>query len=181
MAWVFCVAVCCSVLQCVAVCCSVLQCMAWVCRVCVRLYSACLYRHVYLGLFVVQPIVFGVVFGVYLVCQRIWISKLDLVGLFSTEHGKRDLLFNRTWQKRPIKLDHRLRFEIEVMTLHMQLHLVLQHFVLQCVAVCCSVLQCVAVCCSVLQCVAVCCSMVQLHVECHDSLLHLAVPLVLLV
>jgi len=32
------------------------------------------------------------------------------------------------------------------------------YFVLQCVAVCCSVLQCVAVCCSVLQCVAVCCS-----------------------
>jgi len=31
-------------------------------------------------------------------------------------------------------------------------------YVLQCVAVCCSVLQCVAVCCSVLQCVAVCCS-----------------------
>jgi len=31
-------------------------------------------------------------------------------------------------------------------------------FVLQCVAVCCSVLQCVAVCCRVLQCVAVCCS-----------------------
>ena len=30
-------------------------------------------------------------------------------------------------------------------------------YVLQCVAVCCSVLQCVAVCCSVLQCVAVCC------------------------
>jgi len=33
-------------------------------------------------------------------------------------------------------------------------------YVLQCVAVCCSVLQCVAVCCSVLQCVAMC-----LHVE----------------
>ena len=34
-------------------------------------------------------------------------------------------------------------------------------YVLQCVAVCCSVLQCVAVCCSVLQCVAVCCSVSQ--------------------
>ena len=34
-------------------------------------------------------------------------------------------------------------------------------FLLQCVAVCCSVLQCVAVCCSVLQCVAVCCSVLQ--------------------
>jgi len=33
--------------------------------------------------------------------------------------------------------------------------------VLQCVAVCCSVLQCVAVCCSVRQCVAVCCSVLQ--------------------
>ena len=31
-------------------------------------------------------------------------------------------------------------------------------YVLQCVAVCCSVLQCVAVCCSVLQCVVLCCS-----------------------
>jgi len=31
-------------------------------------------------------------------------------------------------------------------------------YLLQRVAVCCSVLQCVAVCCSVLQCVAVCCS-----------------------
>jgi len=34
-------------------------------------------------------------------------------------------------------------------------------YVLQRVAVCCSVLQCVAVCCSVLQCVAVCCSVLQ--------------------
>jgi len=33
-------------------------------------------------------------------------------------------------------------------------------WVLQCVAVCCSVLQCVAACCSVLQCAAVCCSKV---------------------
>ena len=32
------------------------------------------------------------------------------------------------------------------------------NYVLQCVAVCCSVLQCVAVCCGVLQYVAVCCS-----------------------
>ena len=128
-----------------------------------RLYSACLYRHVYLGLFVLQLIVFGVSTNLNLQARSRW------------------SLFNRTWQKRPIELDHRLRFEIEVMTLHMQLHLVLQHFVLQCVAVCCSVLQCVAVCCSVLQCVAVCCSMVQLHVECHDNLLHSAVPLVLLV
>jgi len=31
-------------------------------------------------------------------------------------------------------------------------------YVLQCVAVCCSVLQCVTVCCSVLQCVTACCS-----------------------
>jgi len=31
-------------------------------------------------------------------------------------------------------------------------------YMLQCVAVCCSVLPCVAVCCRVLQCVAVCCS-----------------------
>jgi len=37
----------------------------------------------------------------------------------------------------------------------------LDAFVLQCVAVCCSVLQCVAVCCSVLQCVAVRCSVLQ--------------------
>jgi len=34
----------------------------------------------------------------------------------------------------------------------------MQHTVLQCVAVCCSVLECGGVCCSVLQCVAVCCS-----------------------
>jgi len=56
-------------------------------------------------------------------------------------------------------------------------------FVLQCVAVCCSVLQCVdchnfhhvftgvpdlcvAVCCSVLQCVAVCCSVLQCVAVC---------------
>ena len=38
----------------------------------------------------------------------------------------------------------------------------LAEFMLQCVAVCCSVLQCVAVCCSVLQCVAVCCSVLLL-------------------
>ena len=34
-------------------------------------------------------------------------------------------------------------------------------FLLQCVAVCCSVLQCVVVCCTVLQCVAGCCSVLQ--------------------
>jgi len=34
-------------------------------------------------------------------------------------------------------------------------------YLLQCVAVCCSVLQCVAVRCSVLQCVAVCRSVLQ--------------------
>ena len=38
-------------------------------------------------------------------------------------------------------------------------------YVLQCVAVCCSVLQCVAVCCSVLQCVAACCSVLQCQYE----------------
>jgi len=36
-------------------------------------------------------------------------------------------------------------------------------FVVQRVAVCCSVLQCVAVCCSVLQCVAVCYSVLLTH------------------
>jgi len=38
-------------------------------------------------------------------------------------------------------------------------------FVLQCVAVCCSVLQCVAVRCSGLQCVAVCCSVLHLRIR----------------
>jgi len=42
--------------------------------------------------------------------------------------------------------------------------LLVQHRVLQCVAVCCSVLQYVAVCHSVLQCVAVCCSALQCRV-----------------
>ena len=91
----------------------------------------------------------------HLECHFISISNLNLLGLFPTERGKRDLenqitdwdlrtekwqskcsllylvwknlnlqarsrwsLFNRTWQKRPTQLDHRLRFEIEVMTLH---------------------------------------------------------------
>jgi len=53
------------------------------------------------------------------------------------------------------ELDHRLRFEIEEITLQMQVAVPRRTCVLQCVAVCCSVLQCVAVCCSVLQCVAV--------------------------
>jgi len=39
-------------------------------------------------------------------------------------------------------------------------------FVLQCVAVCCSVLQCGAVWCSVVQCVAVCCSVLQCVAVC---------------
>jgi len=55
-------------------------------------------------------------------------------------------------------------------------------YVLQCVAVCCSVLQCVAVCCSVsgemagirdvyvLQCVAVCCSVLQYVTRCCSAL-----------
>ena len=38
--------------------------------------------------------------------------------------------------------------------------------VLQCAAACCSVLHCVAVCCSVLQCIAVCCSVLQCVAEC---------------
>jgi len=37
-------------------------------------------------------------------------------------------------------------------------------------AVCCSVLQCVAVCCSVLQCVAVCCSVLQCDIMCCSML-----------
>jgi len=43
-------------------------------------------------------------------------------------------------------------------------------FVVQCVAVCCSVLQCVAVVvyCSVLQCVAVFCRVLQCVAVCHD-------------
>jgi len=43
-------------------------------------------------------------------------------------------------------------------------------YVLQCVAVCCSVLQCVAVCCSVLQCVAMCCSVLQCAAVCCNVL-----------
>jgi len=40
------------------------------------------------------------------------------------------------------------------------------HYVMKCVAGCCSVLQCVAVCCSVLPCVAVCCSVLQCVAVC---------------
>jgi len=50
---------------------------------------------------------------------------------------------------------------------------VLWHFVLQCVAVCCSVLRCVAVCCSVVQCVAVCCSALQCVTVCEGIPWHI--------
>jgi len=67
---VCCVAVCCSVLQCVAVCCSVLQCP----------HSLFRQNHTHTS---IQPIAFGV--------SLISISNLNLLGLFSTERGKRDV------------------------------------------------------------------------------------------
>ena len=50
-----------------------------------------------------------------------------------------------------------------------------ERYVLQCVAVCCSVLQCVAVCCSVLQCVAVWWSVMQCVAVCCSVLQCVAV------
>jgi len=49
-----------------------------------------------------QPIAFGVSFNLNLQSQSPW------------------SLFNGPWQKRPRELDHRLRFEIDEMTLQMQ-------------------------------------------------------------
>jgi len=49
-----------------------------------------------------QPIAFGVSFHLILQPQSHW------------------SVFNGTWQKRPTKLDHGLRFEIEEMPLQMQ-------------------------------------------------------------
>jgi len=53
-------------------------------------------------LFVVQPVAFAVTFYLNLQSQSPW------------------SLFNGTWQNRPRELDHRLRLEIEEMTLRMQ-------------------------------------------------------------
>jgi len=54
----------------------------------------------------IQPIAFGVSFQLNLQSQSQSQSQWSL--------------FNRTWRKRPRKLDHRLRFEMAVMTLQMQ-------------------------------------------------------------
>ena len=51
----------------------------------------------------------------------------------------------------------------------------LHRYVLQCVAVCCSVLRCVAVWCSVLRCVAVSCSMLHCVAVCCSVLQCVAV------
>ena len=47
----------------------------------------------------------------HLECHLILISNLNLLGHFSTERGK---------SLKPTELDHRLRLEIEEMTLQMQ-------------------------------------------------------------
>jgi len=79
----------------------------------------------------IQPIVFGV--------HSISISNLYIMGLFSTERGKRDI------QNEIQDWDLRLK---ELHCMHNRLYHQL-HESSTCVAVCCSVLQCVAVCCSV--------------------------------
>jgi len=58
-----------------------------------------MHTHIYVH---AQPIAFGVSFDFNLQSQSPW------------------SLFNETWQKRPRKLEHRLRFEIEEMTLQIQ-------------------------------------------------------------
>ena len=64
-----------------------------------------------------QPMAFEELFNLYLQSQPRW------------------FLFNGTWQKRSIELDHRLTFEIEVMTLQMQqaVHMCRSHSTYACV------------------------------------------------
>ena len=108
-----------------------------------------------------------------MIIQYWWYTKF---ALNENQYANMSLYFTTSWNHNNITSFCALNFTLKSSGRIRSILFVRKHFiivnryVLQCVAMCCNVLQCVAMCCNVLQCVAMCCNVLQCVAMCCNVL-----------